>query len=135
MGARVPGRGVVLSAILDLADRRTAVVDVCERMGLQSLGAELGTKRGDTPGILREMLLRVRIAATAIHAAVAHEHAIVPGAAVLTRMATNALELEREACAAIVACDRVIQELAESNARGAAPGLPSLPRGSSRSYR
>lgn len=111
-----------MSPILTLAARRAAVADLCERLGLTMMAAELGTKRGDMPGILREMLLRVRTMAVAIHAAAAFESLSTP-VDVLTKMAANAVELERAVSEALVVCDARIAELHEDNAKGVSPGL------------
>ena len=111
-----------MSPTLAIAARRTAVADLCERLGLTMLGAEIETKRGDMPGVLREMLLRVRIAAVAIHAAAAFESLSTP-VDVLVRMAANAQELERAVSEALVVCDQRIAELHADNAKGVSPGL------------
>lgn len=97
----------------DLLVLRGQVSGQCRTMGLLVHAAELTAPPANAAGILRERLFRVRIAASAIHAAVLQASLELSGAEallVLASIGTNALRLEKLTSAAIVVADKVIED-------------------------
>lgn len=104
-----------MSVTLETAAARRDVASQCDDLGLAEQAAKLRTPSAQNPGLLRPMLLEVRIVATALHASATHLHHGV--------MASSALDLEKAAAHAIAACDRLLEDRDAANARGPEPGL------------
>jgi ActR/RegA family two-component response regulator len=103
-----------MSLITETADLATAVADQCDTLGLVDLAKRLRSPSSDNASLLRPMLGAAISAAVSIHTAASHAHAAAPGMLVvdtiLGRLTDNARALEKAALAALVSCDRLLEE-------------------------